>query len=442
MKPESDAPASKVPSSAFRCRVIGVGNAGCNALESLAQAGLTSVDWLAVSTHARALAQCSVSERLVLGHARRFGLGTGGDPAEGRAAAEADQERLRAAAEGIDVVFVMAGLGGGTGGGAAPVVARIAKDAGALVLAVVTLPFDWEGARRQRQALDSLREIKSVADSVICVPNQKVFQVIDENTSVLETFQRINALLAQGVCGIWRLLSRPGLIRIDFADLCAATRGRHSESALATAEAQGEQRARVLMERLLAHPLIEGGTALAEADTLLVSLVGGPDLTMAEVRRVMEQINRHCQDAQVIVGAALDAALTGRLAVTVIAGRRDRAATTHSMTPEVESERPVEREAPPAASEDPQIETGFFRQPEAPRSTGRFVPPPPELSPEKREEILKRHSRSAKARARMKQGTLPLEIASKGRFEKSEPTLHHGEDLDVPTYVRRGVALN
>lgn len=438
--PES--PASPAPPSSIKCRIIGVGNAGCNAIEQMGRMGIAGVGFLGVSTHGRALAQCDVSEKHVLGSALRFGLGTGGDPAEGRAAAEADLDRLRAACEGMDVVFVVAGLGGGTGGGAAPVIARLAKDTGALVLAVVTLPFDWEGARRQCQGLESLREIKAAADSVICVPNQKVVRLIDENTSLLETFQLINEVLAQGVRGIWRLLSQPGLIRIDFADLCAVTRGRHAESALATAEAQGEHRSRVLLEKLLAHPLLDDGKALAEADTVLVSLVGGPDLTMAEVRRVMEQINRQCHDAQLIVGAAVDAGMVERMAITVIAGRQPSSDLVPATSPMTELDQPAAREGLVVTTDGPQFETGFFRKPEAPRLPARFVPPPPELSPEKREEILKRQGRSAKAKARMKQGTLPLEIVSKGRFEKSEPTIYRGEDLDVPTYVRRGVALN
>jgi len=442
MKPTPDSTTASIAPGVIQCRVIGVGTAGCNAIAQMAGTDIAGVHFLGVSTHARALAQCGVNDKLVLGNARRFGLGTGGDPAEGRTAAQVDLDRLRAACEGMDVVFVVAGLGGGTGGGAAPVIARLAKEEGALVLAVVTLPFDWEGARRQHQALDSLQEIKSAADSVICVPNQRVFRLIDENTSVLETFQLINEVLAQGVRGVWRLLSQPGLIRIDFADLCAATRGRHTESALATAEAQGEHRSRVLLEKLLAHPLLDGGQALAEADTVLVSLVGGPDLTMAEVRRIMEQVNRQCHDAQVIVGAAVDPEMAERLAITVIAGRQ------HDPEQVAEPSAAVAREDHPArggsvvASEGCQFESGFFRQPETPRPPARFVPPPPELTPEKREEVLGRRGKAAKAKARLQQGTLPLEIVSKGRFEKSEPTLYRGEDLDVPTYVRRGVALN
>jgi len=260
-----------------------------------------------------------VSDKLVLGNALRFGLGTGGDPAEGRAAAEADQDRLLAACEGMDVVFVAAGLGGGTGGGAGPIVARLAKDTGALVLAVVTLPFDWEGARRQQQALESLRDIKAAADSVICVPNQKVSRLINENTSVLETFQLINEVLAQGVRGIWRLLSQPGLIRIDFADLCAVTAVGTPRAPWPPPRPRASTAARP-PGTTLRHPLLDGGTVLAEAETVLVSLVGGPDLTLAEVRRVMEQINRQCHDAQLVVGAAVDQGMVERLAITVIAG--------------------------------------------------------------------------------------------------------------------------
>ncbi len=443
MNPKTDSAAPPPAPNVVRGRIIGVGNAGCNAVEQMSRTGIAGAAFLAVSTHARALAQCGVGDKVVLGSACRFGLGTGGDPAEGRAAAEADIERLRAACEGMDVVLVVAGLGGGTGGGAAPLIAGLARDAGALVLALVTLPFEWEGARRQRQARASLQELKAAADSVICVPNQKVAHLIDENTALLETFQLINEVLAQGVHGIWRLLSQPGLIRIDFADLCAVTRGRHAESILATAGAQGEHRVRGLLERLAAHPLLDEGKALAEADTVLVSLVGGPDLTMAEVRRVMEQINRQCQEAQLIVGAAVDPAMVERLAVTVIAGRHQGPDPKSSTAETAEAGRAAPREGQAAAEQASQFETGFYRNAEeAPRGPNRFVPPPPELMPEKREEILKRQGKGVKTRTRLRQGTLPLEIVSKGRFEKSEPTLYRGEDLDVPTYVRRGVALN
>jgi cell division protein FtsZ len=423
----------------IRCRIIGVGHAGCNAVEQMAATDFEGAEFLAVSTHARALAQCGVTEKFVLGYARQHGLGTGGDPDQGRAAAEADASRLRAYCEGMDLVFLLAGMGGGTGGGAAPVIARLAREAGALALAVVTLPFDWEGSRRQHQANASLDQLKAEADSVICVPNQKVFKLLDENTSLVDTFRLINEVLTQGVRGIWRLLGQPGLLRIDFTDLCAVTRDRHSANVLATAEAMGEHRSRVVMEKLLAHPLIEDGQALAESDAVLVSLVGGADLTMAEIRRVMEQVNRQCPEAQVIVGAAVDPRLADRLSLTLIAGRR---ATPPAAPDEVGMTRADAASAPFEADDGPKFEMSFFHSPPAPRLPSRFVPPPPELTPEKREEIFSRSAKGRKGKVRMQQGMLPLEVISKGRFEKSEPTLYRGEDLDVPTYIRRGLALN
>ena len=176
--------------------------------------------------------------------------------------------------------------------------ARAAKETGALVLAFVTLPFVCEGNRRQQQAQQSLEQLKAVADGVICLPSQKTFKLIDENTSVLDTFRITGGLLVEGVRGVWRLLTRPGLIQIHFDDLCALVRDRHSESVFASVEASGPARSREVVEKLLTHPLLEEGRVLAESDAVLVSLMGGKDLTMAEVNRVMEQINRHCEHAK------------------------------------------------------------------------------------------------------------------------------------------------
>ena len=165
-------------------------------------------------------------------------------------------------APGADLVFILAGLGGGTGTGAAPVLARVARQSGALVLAMATLPFDFEGGRRQRQADAGLRELKAAADAVICLPNQKLLKLLDEKTSVLETFAIGHTLMADGLRGIWRLLTQTGLINVDFADLCSVTRGRHAASSFGTAEAGGEKRSEQVIEKLLAHPLLDGGQAL------------------------------------------------------------------------------------------------------------------------------------------------------------------------------------
>ena len=421
----------------FLIKVFGVGGAGGNAIDYMARQDFDGVAFLALNTDAQALLTVGVTERITLGAKLTRGLGSGGDPDLGRAAAEEDVERIRALCAGADVVRVAAGLGGGTGTGAGPVVARVAKESGALVLGIVTLPFEFEGSRRQRQAQLGLRELKAQADGVICLPNQKVFKLIDENTSVQEALKVTNELLAQGVRGIWRLLTHTGLINVDFNDLCAVLRGRHEESSLATVEASGENRAHEVLEQLAVHPFLDGGQVLAEADAVLVSLAGGPDLTMSHVNRIMEQINRHCENAHIIMGAGIHEALVGRLSVTLVASRRNAPAPTRLGAP---------RES---ANHAPESEKEMTNPSATARPTSRFVAPPPAPSlsqhadrkiddPAARRQPVQQRKKASP----MRQGQLPLEIVSKGRFEKSEPTIHQGEDLDVPTYIRRGMALN
>lgn len=404
----------------FRIKVIGVGGAGCNAVTHISRSPFEGVEFIALNTDAAALSQSTIENKIVLGQKLTRGMGAGGDPERGRGAAEEDAARLKALCEGSDVVFVIAGMGGGTGTGASPVIARIAKDCGALVLGMLVLPFDWEGGRRLRQAQLGLHEMKADADGVICLPNQKLFSIIDEKTSMVETFTITHELLAQGVRGIWRMLMRPGLINVDFADLCSVTRGKHSENSLATAEACDEHRSKEVVEKLFKHPLLDGGQALTDAASVLVSLVGGPDLTMAEVNRVMEQINRQCESAHIIMGAAIEETMAGRLSITVVASKRV----------------PVEREEmSPSAPElaEPAVTN---------RTTSRFIAPAPASTLENQEKLLQNGARGRRKVTKLKQGQLPLDIISKGRFEKSEPTIHQGNDLDVPTYIRRNIPLN
>jgi cell division protein FtsZ len=425
----------------FTIKVLGVGGAGCNAVNHLARESFAGVSFAVMNTDAPALAQSPVPAKLNLGAKSTRGLGAGGDPERGRAAAEEDGAQIRALCEGADVVFVVAGLGGGTGTGAGPVVARVAKETGALVLSIVMLPFDCEGSRRTRQAQLGLHELKGAADGVICLPNQRVFKLIDENTSLLEAFHITNELVAQGVRGIWRLLSRPGLINVDFADLCSVTRGKHAESCLVTAEAQGENRSREVMDKIMAHPLVDGGQVLTESAGVLVCIAGGKGLTMAEVNRIMEQINRQCEQANIIMGAAVDEELGEKLLVTLVAARRNAECGTRNAEPQGGFARTTDAAAA-AYSAGVEMETSMTGLGSRPAS--RFVAPAPESTPEKTERLLTQQSggRGRKGNSRMKQGQLPLEIISRGRFEKSEPTIYHGQDLDVPTYIRRGVALN
>ena len=440
MESETNQPPEGAPlGKKFSLKVFGVGGAGGNATEYMTHQALDGVQFIAVNTDAQALTQLGVSERLTLGSKLTRGLGTGGDPELGRAAAEEDADKVRALCAGADVICVVAGLGGGTGTGAGPVIARLAKESGALVLGIVTLPFEFEGARRGRQAQLGLRDLKSEADGVICLPNQKVFKLIDEKTSVNEALKITNELLAQGVRGIWRLLTQTGLINVDFNDLCAVLRGRHEESSLATAEASGENRTHEVLEKLLVHPFLEGGQVMAEADAVLVSLAGGPDLTMAEINRIMEQINRQCENAHIIMGAGIHESMTGRVSVTVVASRRN-----------TREEQMARRATQMAPRENGETGRGFDREiaspAEGPRPASRYVPPAPNLNAEQTEHLISSQKtgggRTRKKSIPMRQGQLQLEIVSKGRFEKSEPTIHQGEDLDVPTYIRRGIALN
>jgi cell division protein FtsZ len=422
----------ETPGKAISVKVFGAGSAGLNVMELLLKDSLPGVGFVAVNTDAQSLAASSAAEKVYLETRPLRGLGTGGDPDRGRALAEEQLPKLKALCEGADVVFILAGLGGGAGTGISPVLARAAKEAGALVLGFVTTPFECEGGRRQHLAQYGLAELKSVADGVISLPNQKVFKMIDENTSVLETFKITNDLLAAGVRGVWRLLMHKGLIEIHFADLAALLRERHGESLFAVAEAMGPTRSREVMDKLLVHPMLDGGQILGDSDAVLVSLIGGPDLTMAEVNRVMEQVNRQCEHAQVIMGAAIDEAFRDRLTVTLIAARkRAEPQTAGDFGAEGSSEDLAAQLLPRSATARP---------------GSRFVPPAPTLPPDQVQQLLARQGRSGsrprRSLPKLRQGQLPLEIVSKGRFDKSEPTIHKGEDLDVPTYIRRGVALN
>jgi cell division protein FtsZ len=384
-------------------KIFGVGNAGITLLDAVNTPEFAGANFVAVNTDAASLEASSATVKFHLENRLLRGLGTGGDPDRGRALAEEQFSTLKSACEGANVVCILAGLGGGAGSGISPVLAKAAREAGALVLAFVTLPFECEGNRREQQAEHSLELLKIAADGVICLPSQKIFRLIDENTSLVETFRVTGGLLLEGVRGVWQLIERPGLIQVHFADLCALIRDRHAENAFAFVEAMGAGRAREVVDKILAHPLLDEGRALAESDAVLVSLTAGKDLTMSEINRVMDQVKRQCVHAQIIMGAAVDGAMKEKLCVTIIAAKQA-----------VAPAKTVSRMEPRATTPSP----AAHREPVIPRSRGP-----------------RKHTKPV-------QTQLPLTIVSKGRFDKSEPTIHQGEDLDVPTYLRRGVAMN
>jgi cell division protein FtsZ len=443
LNPDPSLPASPVAKRNLSLKFIGVGGAGGHIADYLCAAGFPDIEFIAVNTDAQALADCRASQKFQLGAELTRGLGMGGDPELGLATAEKEAAALSPLCAGADIVFLAAGLGGGTGTGASPVLARIARETGALVLAFAVMPFAFEGARRQQQAQRGLQLLKAAADGVICIPNQKLCTLIDEKTSLVETFRLGNELLAQGLRGLWRLLTRPGLIHVDFAHLAAVLRGRHSESSFAMADAAGPNRGREVVEKLLRSPLLGEGRLLAEAETILISIAGGADLNMAEVDRIMESIEQECADAHLTLGMTVDQSLRDRVEVTLIASSRKPVASPPAVTGPLEE---IEVESPVTAVAPRERETNFLDTTATTRPAPRYLPPPPTLNPEQTEKAIKQHaganSRLRKALPRLRQGQLPLEIVSKGRFEKSEPTIHNGEDLDVPTFKRRGLVLN
>lgn len=431
-------------------RIAGVGGAGVNAVAHMAKTSLRELHPVCLHTNARILEMTSAPDRILLGADLTHGLGAGGDPSLGRAAAEHEGSVLKNLCQDVDLLFVVTGLGGGTGTGVAPVLARMGKEAGALVLGLATLPFDDEGARRRRQAHQGLEELRAAADAVICLPNQKLFRIVDENTSVLEGLNKTNELLAQGIQGIWQMLTRPSLIHVDFADLRAVLRDQHVEACFATVEAQGEARSRDVIDQLLASPLLDDGQALAEADAVLVSLLGGPDMSLADVRKVMEEINRRTDNAHVIMGAGVADEMRGKLGVTLVASRRSQMPDPHAL-PSVGSNSIAQAPASPAPASPPEsadLDARLIEPSILACGASRFVPPaplpstPPDANPFRGLNSGSAGRPGGTPARRLQQGNLPLEIVSKGRFEKSQPTIHRGEDLDIPTYVRRGIPLN
>ena len=423
-------------------RFIGVGNAGVAMLNAVAARELPGAACIAVNTDEASLASSAASEKVSLESKLFRGMGTGGDPERGRELAEEQFGRLKSLCEGAQVVFVMAGMGGGVGSGAAPVLARAAKECGALVIGFAVLPFEMEGSRRMRQAERAHGTLREFADGVVCWPNQRMFRLIAENSTVADTLRNANERVADGVCGLWRILARRGLMDVQFPELCGVLRDAHAEALFAAAEAEGESRAAVAVEKLLAHPLMEGGDALTGARAVLVGIAAGSSLTMAEVGRVMEAVNSRCGEARVFLGAAEDASLGERLVVTVVA-----ADASEDVEEEPEPPAPARRRVRVTGDQQGlQLNSEFLEKSSTPRPRSRYVAAKPELSPDEVEELAERRlpgtGRGRKSSAKMSQGQLPLEIVSKGRFDKSEPTIRDGQDLDVPTFVRRNMVFN
>lgn len=413
--PETPAPAP-TPTPRFRFKILGVGGAGGNTIQQIATLRqqqprwLAGVDLVAINTDTVALESVTGANKLPIGATLTHGLGTGGDQEIGARAAQQDQERLTAVVAHADIVFLTAGLGGGTGGGAAPVIARLAKDQGALVLAFVALPFGFEGERRRQQAALALEQLKAQADAVIAIPNDKLFRVVGEQATAVEAFRKCDEIIGSGAQALWQLLSRKGLINLDFAAVRSTLGGKNGEGFFSTGLGEGTQKAREAVRALQENPVLDGGQALARSEAVLISVLGGPDLTLADVQRTVEPIAKLAPRAHVIMGAATDEQYRGKLAVTVIAAAGASRPAAGKLTVQTVLVRPgSQTSAPASVGPQPVVETVDVR--------------------------------AKKKAGQAKQETLPLDTITRGRFDKSEPTLHNGQDLDVPTFLRRGVRI-
>jgi cell division protein FtsZ len=328
-------------------RVVGVGGAGVNAVNRMIEAEVEGVEFIAVNTDVQSLEGSAASTRLHIGNAATRGLGSGSNPELGRAAAHEDYDEIKSHLKGSDMVFIAAGSGGGTGTGAAPVVARIAREVGALTVGIVTKPFSFEGARRGEQADNGVEELAREVDTLIVIPNARLLSVLDKSTSMVEAFRVADDVLRQGVQGISDLITLPGLINLDFADV-RTIMAEAGQALLGIGMGTGERRAMDAVEHAIESPLLE--TSLDGARSILLSITGGRDLSLWEVNESAKAVAEAAHpDANIIFGAMVDDKVEDQVWVTVVAtGYGDR---------------PTRREAPRGipADAEPQVRRGRER---------------------------------------------------------------------------------
>jgi cell division protein FtsZ len=378
-----------VPQSAV-IKVIGVGGGGGNAVEHMVKSDLDGVDFICANTDAQALMNMSASTVIQLGGDTTKGLGAGANPEVGRMAANEDRERIAEMLEGADMVFITAGMGGGTGTGAAPVVASVAKDLGILTVAVVTKPFPFEGRKRMSIAFEGIKELRENVDSLIIIPNEKLMQVMGRNCSLINAFSTANDVLRGAVQGIADLITRPGMINVDFADV-RTVMSEMGMAMMGTGEARGEDRATKAAEAAINSPLLED-VDLKGASGILVNITSGLDLSLGEFTEVGNIVEEYASDdATIVVGTVIDPEMVDDFKVTVVATGFDK-------------REPVGKPEPVAAKKE---------EPVAPKAEQIELP-----------SVLRRQKQEAL-----------LEPAKREKHKAEEDV----DVLDIPTYLRRQV---
>jgi len=452
-------------------KIVSVGGAGLNALDRIVLDGLERADVVAINTDVHSLTSSVATRKVQLGRSVSRGLGAGGDPDVGYQAALESADEIRESLSDSRVIFVCAGLGGGTGSGAAPYVAQAAREAGALVIAFVTLPFGFEGKRRNTQAREALARLSEFAHAVVCFENDRIGDLTPPQAGIHQAFAMADITISQSVRSIVNLIQRPGLIRIGFDDLLTALRTRNSRCLFAFGESDSDNRAHDALTQALKSPLMDRGRMLADATSVLVQIAGGPGMTLSEVEILMQELGRHVSDqTQILFGTVVDARLGDRLSVTIISSLSVEEEAGLLQTPPAPSSAfaavPV-RERYQAAAPEPQVQTEEppvevqsleetipFQEPvaaeSAPVATSIPTEPParngepePAMSTPQEKSVLWKEERGTaeKSATPAKQEVLQFEPVTRGRFEKSEPTIIEGEDLDVPTYLRKNIKV-
>lgn len=410
----------------LRIKVIGVGGAGSNAVDHLKLDDLGQIELAAVNTDGKTLNASLVAEKLMLGKLVTRGLSAGGDPELGAEAAEADRDALRRMVDGVDLVFLVAGLGGGTGSGAAPILAEEAEQAGALTIAFVTMPFTFEGNGRRKKADTALTALRDKCHAVIPLPNDLLLQASEEEATVLEAFAVAEEWVRRGIRAICSMLFTNGLINVDFASLREAFRFRGGKTLFGVAEGTGDNPVEAALRDLDLCPLLHlpEYRYLKKADSLLVHLEGGPELSMAQVNQVLSAVTEKLGTRDnVVLGAVIDGNLRHTLRVTLL-GTTDIGGPVRRqrrLPPKAKS-LPVVNVAPPTTTE---------AQGERLAPAGVTAPQPDNASTQDEPQLLPGQTEFLFGGAGPKRGL----------FEDTDANLHESEDLDIPTFLRRGIRV-
>jgi len=384
-------------------KVIGIGGAGGNATNRMIQAGMQGVDFIAINTDAQDLENNAAENKIQIGKNLTKGLGAGAQAEVGREAVQADQEAIEAILEDADMAFVTAGMGGGTGTGAAPMIAKLSRDMGILTVGIVTLPFNFEGPKRMNRALEGIAELRKACDTVIAIPNQKLMSIVETDTTVVEAFQLADSVLHQAAKGISDLINVHGLINLDFADVQTIMK-KMGEAIMGTGVAQGEERAVLAAQQAISSPLLDDAS-ISGAQGVLVNITGSADLTLLEVDAATNIIFEEAgKDANIIFGAVIDPSLGDEIRVTVIATGFNHGQFI------TENEKEVE-----------QVSTPVQR-------------PTQELLEQVNQPVFKQQNESVEPSVEATEQETPQPSF---KFDDTNPAIYGKEDLDVPAFIRR-----